>query len=140
MDDRLMRLAMDDDDPAFDAAVELAVKLGWLEVVENEDFGPQYETKHLLSCPFCGGEPRHFVDSEYSWVDCKNCQAHSKAFDAYHPEDKAYIALPVIQWNSSAPDRKVSDAQTKVLKETGLVDKHYWELIDKRLAKNGIRL
>lgn len=128
------------DDASFDAAIKLAVELGWIEVVENEDFGPQYETQHLLSCPFCGGEPRHFVDSEYSWVDCKNCQAQSKAFDAYHPGDKAYIALPVIQWNSTSQERKITGAQTQVLKETGLVDKYYWDLIDKRLAKNGIRL
>lgn len=130
----------------IDEAIEIAIQKGWIkeEVDDRYDvevWKKKYRIETLLSCPFCGGTPRHMHTSEDSWVDCPNCQASSKVFDAWHSADAAYLVLPVIHWNSTHEQpRFATEAKVQCLNETGQLDCEYWKLVDQRLAKNGVRL
>lgn len=125
----------------FDKSIEIAIESGWITETKDEQWGTRYNIETLLSCPFCDGKPRHVDIQEYSWIECLNCGAKSKAIQREHGEDEIYRIIPIILWNRSSDNKRIKyKADCITNKSKGLQDKEYWNLLDKRLRKEGIRL
>lgn len=125
----------------FDKSINIALENGWIAETKDEQWGTQYNIEILLSCPFCDGQPRHVDIQEYARVECLKCGAKSKAIQREHGKDEIYNIIPIILWNSSANNKRIQyKADCITNKQEGLQEKEYWNLLDKRLRKEGIRL
>lgn len=125
----------------FEEALKTAIDIGWVTETEDEQWGKEYNLNVLLTCPFCGGAPRLNDTGEYAWVDCLECGNKSKAIQKEHGKDKIYTVIPIVLWNQSyGGEREEKAVGISGNKESGLQEKEYWKLLDKRLRSEGIHL